>query len=427
MVIYRSLPLTDPQDSTQGVEVATGNQSWTLFLNTENFKGPATFFLPTFFSRPSLEDPRLEGLLLDTRPSDANRALQMETQYIPGVQAQAEDGTLYARIAPTLFPATGDHRSRLVHQVTAYSRAALWDRVENWFNGGETAAGAIDPAGALPTPFTGEVYPEWTIVTPKTPEDQEYRVDWSNFSQPLSNEPDTIGIEWDPEIVLEIKRGSAENGNIMLPEFYRLEDYEDTKVWRAVAMEEVPPGTGLVEYTIPIEPRNDRAPYLTPEDPESPWLNPGPVAGPFTTLLGVGSQERAEKIHRHWDRHQQYLAPPRVGALAYLDPALIVEPPTGLEVGYVPIVTRQESAAEPLDTDGDGVPDYVEGEEGLDPNTKNNDVFNNHRLFVMQTYRDFLQREPDEAGLLFWTDVLGRLGMQVVLNWLLCSSIVKSL
>ena len=32
---------------------------------------------------------------------------------------------------------------------------------------------------------------------------------------------------------------------------------------------------------------------------------------------------------------------PTVGKLADLDPALIVTPPKGLEVGYVPIVTRQ--------------------------------------------------------------------------------------
>jgi hypothetical protein len=40
------------------------------------------------------------------------------------------------------------------------------------------------------------------------------------------------------------------------------------------------------------------------------------------------------------------MAPPTSGALVTLDPALIVTPPKGLEVGYVPIVTRQERRAE---------------------------------------------------------------------------------
>jgi hypothetical protein len=39
--------------------------------------------------------------------------------------------------------------------------------------------------------------------------------------------------------------------------------------------------------------------------------------------------------------------PPESGQLADIDPALIVTPPAGLEVGYVPIVTRQEPASNP--------------------------------------------------------------------------------
>jgi hypothetical protein len=52
-------------------------------------------------------------------------------------------------------------------------------------------------------------------------------------------------------------------------------------------------------------------------------------------------QARVEKLHRNWKKDRDYLAPPAFGKLAELDPALIVTPPPGLEVGYVPIVTRQ--------------------------------------------------------------------------------------
>jgi len=46
-------------------------------------------------------------------------------------------------------------------------------------------------------------------------------------------------------------------------------------------------------------------------------------------------------LHRHWTIDQDYLAPPVVGQLAQIDPELVVTPPAGLEVGYVPIVTEQ--------------------------------------------------------------------------------------
>jgi hypothetical protein len=52
-------------------------------------------------------------------------------------------------------------------------------------------------------------------------------------------------------------------------------------------------------------------------------------------------QKRVEKLHQNWKKDRDYLPPPTVGKLADLDPALIVTPPKGLEVGYVPIVTRQ--------------------------------------------------------------------------------------
>ena len=52
-------------------------------------------------------------------------------------------------------------------------------------------------------------------------------------------------------------------------------------------------------------------------------------------------QKRVEMLHKKWTKDREYLPPPTVGKLADLDPAVIVTPPKGLEIGYVPIVTRQ--------------------------------------------------------------------------------------
>jgi hypothetical protein len=58
-------------------------------------------------------------------------------------------------------------------------------------------------------------------------------------------------------------------------------------------------------------------------------------------------QQRVEKLHRAWTRDRNYLPPPDFGPLASSDPALIVTPPRGLEVGYVPIAVRQELEKRP--------------------------------------------------------------------------------
>ena len=60
------------------------------------------------------------------------------------------------------------------------------------------------------------------------------------------------------------------------------------------------------------------------------------------------------------------------------------------------------------DDDNDGVPNCVELQEGLNPAVKDNNVLGNSRFFVMQQYRDFLNREGDSAGIAYWTSVINQ-------------------
>ena len=50
-------------------------------------------------------------------------------------------------------------------------------------------------------------------------------------------------------------------------------------------------------------------------------------------------------MHRAWPIDGEYLAPPQAGKLAAFDRKLFVTPPKGKEVGFVPIVVRQELTA----------------------------------------------------------------------------------
>ena len=54
------------------------------------------------------------------------------------------------------------------------------------------------------------------------------------------------------------------------------------------------------------------------------------------------------------------------------------------------------------DSDADGMSDELEVSIGRDPAVKDNDVFADSRLFVMQQYRDFLTREGDAGGITAW-------------------------
>ena len=55
-------------------------------------------------------------------------------------------------------------------------------------------------------------------------------------------------------------------------------------------------------------------------------------------------QTRVELIHSNWSHTDEYMAAPAIGDIATLDPNGIVTPPAGLEIGYVPIVSKQEES-----------------------------------------------------------------------------------
>ncbi len=365
---YLPLPLTKAKSTTAGKNVPTGNNCWTLFLNTGNFKGPVAFFTPYFWSRATVDDPSLGGMFLDTRPSGPNRALQMETQYVPSAQSTDEKGEIYARIAPTSFPRGPKGESAVVHRVTAYNKKALWDAVEAWFEGGAPASGAIDPQGAAVHSFPGRGRATWKIYTPPVPREKKVPLAWDSFASPVALDSITYGFRWNDQLVT--KKDSKHGPLVTLPEYYHLvKDNNNKAQWVVVQPKDVPDETGLAEVSFSRPNENPSKPYVTPDDAESCWKKPGPVAGPFQAHPGDGSvvtyywyrfadqpallnadltdkereslQARVEKLHRKWKKDRDYLAPPTIGKLADIDPALIVTPPPGLEAGYVPIATRQ--------------------------------------------------------------------------------------
>jgi len=63
-------------------------------------------------------------------PVESEPPLQMETQYVPSVQATDSVGRVYARIAPTSFPRGANDQSVLVHRITSYKKQARWDAVK---------------------------------------------------------------------------------------------------------------------------------------------------------------------------------------------------------------------------------------------------------------------------------------------------------
>lgn len=341
---YMALPLTDPREDPQ----PTGSNSWTLFLNATNFKGPLAYYLPECWSRISRDYPFDHGRCLDSRPASGPVAGSMEINTVPEFLAEDQEGVLYARIPQLQFPVDEDNRTVLVRDVTMYSKAALYDDVLKWRQGGSAPTGEFNLDGASnPDVGTGSV----------TYRQNEKRITGINrLAKPTVFEGNVFGLQWSDQV--EIKDGMAR-----FPTYFR--NHEDRR--ESISSSEVPEETGLLKQEFP-GPRRTPPPYSA-EPLAGSWASPGPVAGPFETRLADGStvryywyrfidqpvfqqfdwstQERErlqkliEQMHQSWPIDGTYMADPTGGELAQFDPAIFVDPPAKMAHGYVPIVTWQ--------------------------------------------------------------------------------------
>lgn len=364
---YLPLPLTNPKATTAGRNIPTGNQCWTLFLNTGNFKGPAAFFTPFFWSESLIQHPEWTGKLLDSCPAGPNKAIQMETQHVPAVLCTTADGNSFARVAPTRFPVGEDGTSLVLHRLTAYKKAALWDEVRRWFDGGPPANGRIKPEASVVHTFRNGGGSNWSIYPPGTEREDKAPLAWNSFATSFAPDPVSFGYRWNGPLT---RRDAP---LVTLPGCYQLATEGKRPRWTVISADALPADPDFTRHRFETPKEKPQEPRTTPEAADGCWKRPGPVAGPFKARLGDGSvvtygwyrfadqpamlnadltpdereqvQKRVEKLHRAWTKDRDYLVPPDRGKLADIDPALIVTPPKGLEIGYVPIATRQELPA----------------------------------------------------------------------------------
>jgi len=338
---WMALPFAD---ATEG-EPPTGDQSWTCFLSTANFKGPIAYYIPETWSKIGklFDYPFLHGRGLDARPGVAGGGA-MEINTVPRFDARDEEGTVYSKIPTLQFPVDEAGRALLVQDVTYYSKEALYDTFKAWRDGGPVCSGQFEVEGAW----------RCSLTTRTTRYDQagkqvtgvEKVFDTKVF------DGDAWGLEWFASDI-------SPSGKF--PQYFK--EVGEQRV--AVGAVDVPVETGLLTREFPLAGAGQ--PYTSPTG--GAWAEPGPSTGPFTVELVDGSvvtyswfrfvdqpsfqqygwseerkatlQALVERIHASWPIDGDYMAPPSFGTLVTLDPALLVTPPKGMEVGYVPIVTGQ--------------------------------------------------------------------------------------
>ncbi len=340
---WMALPFTEPTTEIP----PTGDQSWTCFLSAANFKGPIAFYIPETWSKIGrlFNHPFIHGRGLDARPGTMGGGA-MEVNTVPRLDSSDARGVVYSKIPRLQFPVDARGRTLLVQDVTFYSKAALFDAFKAWRDGGPACSGRFEAKGAWKSTLSAVPTRYEQAGTPITGVDRV--LDNKVF------EGNVWGLEW-----------SSDQGRPrgVFPQYFRRDREQCTQI----APAEVPAETRLAEQQFKLAGRG--APYTSPST--GAWTHPGARSGPFTARLADGStvtyswyrfvdqpsfqqyhwsQEKkdrlqaiAEKIHATWPIDRDYMAPPGQGTLVSLDPALLVTPPEGLEVGYVPIVTGQSA------------------------------------------------------------------------------------
>ena len=338
---WMALPFTDPSAG----DPPTGDQSWTCFLSAANFKGPIAYYIPETWSKIGklFSYPFIYGRGLDARPGHMGGGA-MEINTVPRLEAQDARGVIYSKIPKLQFPVDDQGKALLVQDVAYYSKAALADAFKAWRDGGPVCSGRFDDQGAWKSKLT----------TRTTHYDQAGKkiTGVERVFDTRVFEGDVWGLEW-------FSTNVSPKG--VFPQYYR--QVGDERV--AVPAAEVPSETHLPTQEFKLA--KPGVPYTSPTS--GAWTLPGAKSGPCTVKLTDGSvvtyawyrfvdqpsfqqyhwseerkarlQALVEKIHATWPVDRDYMAPPSHGALATLDPALLVTPPKGMEIGFVPIVTRQ--------------------------------------------------------------------------------------
>lgn len=338
---WMALPFADPTTR----DPPTGDQSWTCFLSAANFKGPIAYYIPETWSKIGklFKYPFIYGRGLDARPGNMGGGA-MEINTVPRFDAQDAQGIVYSKIPKLQFPVDSHGRAFLVQDVTYYSKAALYDAFKAWRNGGPVCSGRFDDQGAWKSKLTTR--------TTRFDQAGKKMTGVERVFDTRVFEGNVWGLEW----FTSDNKGS-------FPQYFK----QVGEACVAVAAADVPAETQLLAQE--FKRAGPGEPYTSPTG--GAWSRPGPKLGPFTVKLADGSlvtyswyrfvdqpsfqqydwsdekkaalQALVEKIHANWPIDRDYMAPPSRGELVTLDPALLVTPPKGLEVGYVPIVTRQSA------------------------------------------------------------------------------------
>jgi hypothetical protein len=319
-----------------------GENSWTMFINSKNFKGPLVFIAPQFFADGLVRNPIQKGLTLDVKGGRLG-SLAAEWASIPFYKYTDTAGTIFTKIPGLEFPVDANGNFALSRNLTAYGSSAISDAFRSALASGGTLPQSTNPAGVFSPLLNAEspqVYQEGKVLGTLS----------SSLAVKVFESRAAYGFSMGGDARLE-----------KIPQYYK--EVGNNRI--AIKESEAP--AALVKAKFGSLMQTSTYTYQEPS-----WWQQSPAAsGDLTADLRDGSQvtyrwykfvdqpslqrfemnaaEKAgiqgaiEKMQSQWNNFAM-MKDPTVGSLVSFDEGLMVTPPKGLEIGYVPIVVKQKAA-----------------------------------------------------------------------------------
>jgi len=334
---WLALPLSEPYER-DGLLV--GDKSWTLFLESANFRGPVAYWTPESWSRVTANHPPSQLRGLDHRPIDTEYRIFAAQLDLPSVSTNENDQNWF-RVPQIEFPVDRQGRTIFHQDVTFYGQGAVYDQVKGALDGGQLPL-AVDSSSLMHAPLQTH---RWGLQS-----DGKEVVGLERF----------VALEdWDTDE----KEGWAwglqwPNRSGVFPSYFR----ESGDEWQPVDTSESP---SQLQIPSPFAAAARQSGYAPPLD-DGPLprvsvvtLNDGSVVRytwyrfvdqPAIAALSLSEsqkerlQDAAERIHAQWNQQAIFIQPPSEGTLVEVQGEVLVTPPKGAEVGWVPVVISQTAS-----------------------------------------------------------------------------------
>jgi hypothetical protein len=339
---WMNLPLTS------GIEESTlvGKNNWTLFLNAGNFSGPTVYVVPEAWFRITEGYEPAEKRGLDSRRFLPIRGLADEIGSIGSVAVTSGDSKFF-RIPKMNYPVDDLGRTIYHQDLKTYSKESMHGKVEKFIRLGlELSSTKLDEDFSFQQiDFTSAGF-GWTLAG-KEISDLDKVLSVNVFEGGKA-----WGIEWKNQTDVGVfPQYFIENEDVIKPIEGPYSDAFIEAGLLEVVLPKSPPSD--YQYEPPIEgwpsPEDERiyqADLIDGSSIDYGWYKF--IDQPSIKKLDLSEKKReqlqsvVEEIHRtNWGNKNPVLQPPTTGELAFIDDALVLAPPQGMEIGYVPIALRQ--------------------------------------------------------------------------------------